>query len=87
MRSLLVLAVVVAVASAWVVVGQSSVVECEMCKIAVRVAAPALGKDVEVIEKVSKCFYLNHVYFPGFHQGVREGYYWKGRKTWLHRIR
>ncbi|VDO80037.1 unnamed protein product [Haemonchus placei] len=56
MRSLLVLAVVVASCLAVVIPrSQGNVIECVMCKIAVRVAAPMIGKDtVEIEQKFDK---------------------------------
>ncbi|VDP05419.1 unnamed protein product [Heligmosomoides polygyrus] len=52
MRSLLLLAVLATACSALVIPpARNNVIECEMCRIAVRVAAPDLGKETVVIEK------------------------------------
>lgn len=53
MRSLVVFALLVATTSAYIVVGQANIIECQMCELAVRVIAPTLGRDVQGVDNVS----------------------------------
>ncbi|CAJ0590117.1 unnamed protein product [Cylicocyclus nassatus] len=51
MRSLILLALLAVSCAALVIPARFNVAECVMCKVAVRVAAPSLGKDTLKIEQ------------------------------------